>query len=188
MSDCFKNNYGQDGIIRPKPVRTKFCFGPTGPTGPSGVQGPTGPTGPTGPVSTNSFGRKYDNSTNDITLEANVAKTIPLSSVGPNLRVSTDDNDSLTIVEAGNYKIDFFFAGSTNANANITVEVMQNQASIGSTTIIKDTTANTDIDFIGSSINSFAVGDKISLSIESTSQVTVSPASGTSAYLNINKL
>ena len=80
------------------------------------------------------------------------------------------------------------FAGSTNTNANVTVEVKQNDTPIGSTSIIKDTTANNDIDFIGSSINTFAQGDKISLSIESTTAVTVSPTSGTNAYLNIFKL
>ena len=36
--------------------------------------------------------------------------------------------------------------------------------------------------------NSFAIGDEIGLSIESTSQIIVSPSSGTNAYLNIYKL
>ena len=181
-------------------------MGPTGPMGPTGVagpqgaqgiqgltgeQGPTGPTGPTGPAGTSSvavFGRKYDNSTNTINLEANISQEIPLGSTGPSSGITTGTQNALTITENGTYKVDYYFSGSTNTNANVTVEINQNTTPIGSSTIIKDTTANEEVDFIGSSINSFAIGDKIGLSIESTSQITVSPSSGTSAYLNIYKL
>ena len=158
------------------------------PTGPAGVTGPTGPTGPSGEVAARAFGIKYDTAANNITLEANVAQTIPLGSTGPNSGITTETQNALTINEAGTYKVDYLFAGSTNINANVTVEVKQNDTPIGSTSIIKDTTANNDIDFIGSSINTFAQGDKISLSIESTTAVTVSPTSGTNAYLNIFKI
>ena len=182
------------------PQGPQGTIGPTGPTGPKGdqgsqgiqgtigPQGPQGPTGPTGPAPASIFGRKYDNSTNNINLQENVAQTIPLASNGPNSGIGVDTDNALTINESGTYKVDYFFSGSTSQNANITVEINQNQTSIGSTTIIKDTTANVDTDFIGSSINSFATGDKITLTIESTSTVTVSPTTGTSAYLNIYKI
>ena len=125
---------------------------------------------------------------NNINLQENVAQTIPLASNGPNSGIGVDTANALTINESGTYKVDYYFSGSTSQNANITVEINQNQTSIGSTTIIKDTTANVDTDFIGSSINSFAAGDKITLTIESTSTVTVTPTTGTSAYLNIYKI
>lgn len=63
--------------------------GPTGVAGPQGVQGIqglTGEQGPTGPAGTSSvavFGRKYDNSTNTINLEANISQETPLGSTGP---------------------------------------------------------------------------------------------------------
>ena len=174
--------------------------GPTGPQGPQGLQGntgatgetgPTGPTGPAGPPGTSAvatFGSKYDNATNNITLEANVSQTIPLGSTGPNSGITTGTQNALTITEAGTYKVDYFFSGSPSTNANVTVEISQNTTPIGSTTIVKDTTTNNDSDFVGSSINSFAAGDNISLSIESTEAVTISPSAGTNAYLNIIKL
>lgn len=189
-----------DFVIPQGPTGPIGLQGPTGPTGPKGdqgsqgiqgtigPQGPQGPTGPTGPAPASIFGRKYDNSTNNINLQENVAQTIPLASNGPNSGIGVDTDNALTINESGTYKVDYFFSGSTSQNANITVEINQNQTSIGSTTIIKDTTANVDTDFIGSSINSFATGDKITLTIESTSTVTVSPTTGTSAYLNIYKI
>ncbi len=182
------------------PQGPQGAIGPTGPKGEPGPQGqqgeqgivgpqgPQGPTGPTGPAAISAFGRKYDNSTNNINLQENVAQTIPLASNGPNSGIGVDTANALTINESGTYKVDYYFSGSTSQNANITVEINQNQTSIGSTTIIKDTTANVDTDFIGSSINSFATGDKITLTIESTSTVTVTPTTGTSAYLNIYKI
>ena len=174
--------------------------GPQGPQGPQGLQGntgatgetgPTGPTGPAGPPGTSAvatFGSKYDNATNNITLEANVSQTIPLGSTGPNSGITTGTQNALTITEAGTYKVDYFFSGSPSTNANVTVEISQNTTPIASTTIVKDTTTNNDSDFVGSSINSFAAGDNISLSIESTEAVTISPSAGTNAYLNIIKL
>lgn len=168
--------------------------GPTGVAGPQGVQGIqglTGEQGPTGPAGISSvavFGRKYDNSTNTINLEANISQETPLGSTGPSSGITTDTQNALTITENGTYKVDYYFSGSTNTNDNVTVEIKQNTTPIDNSTIIKDTTANEEVDFIGSSINSFAIGDKIGLSIESTSQITVSPSSGTSAYLNIYKL
>ena len=182
------------------PQGPQGAIGPTGPKGEpgpqgqqgeqgiTGPQGPQGPTGPTGPAAISAFGRKYDNSINNINLQENVAQTIPLASNGPNSGIGVDTANALTINESGTYKVDYYFSGSTSQNANITVEINQNQTSIGSTTIIKDTTANVDTDFIGSSINSFAAGDKITLTIESTSTVTVTPTTGTSAYLNIYKI
>ena len=175
-------------------------IGPQGPQGPQGLQGntgaagetgPTGPTGPQGPPGTSAvatFGSKYDNATNNITLEANVSQTIPLGSTGPNSGITTGTQNALTITEAGTYKVDYFFSGSPSTNANVTVEINQNTTPIGSTAIVKDTTTNNDSDFVGSSINSFAAGDNISLSIESTEAVTISPSAGTNAYLNIIKL
>lgn len=71
---------------------------------------------------------------------------------------------------------------------DVTVSVRQNATSIGSTTISKSVTANVDSDFVGSTINSFSEGDQIGLAIESTVATTISPASDTSAYLNIVKI
>ena len=174
--------------------------GPTGPTGPqgpqgvagpSGAQGPTGPTGPTGPaaeIPTNTYGRKYDTTENTITLEQNISQDIPLGSNGPSNGITLETQNKLTIPTTGIYKVDYYFSGSTSTAADVTVNVKQNSTPIGSTTINKSLTANVDTDFVGSTINSFTAGDKIGLSIESTAAATISPASDTSAYLNIIKI
>lgn len=167
------------------------AIGPQGVAGPQGLQGQQGPTGPTGPAAasaTNTYGRKYDTTENNITLEQNIAQEIPLGSNGPSNGITLETQNKLTIPTTGIYKVDYYFSGSSSANADITVSVKQNDTSIGSTTISKNVTANVDADFVGSTINSFTANDKIGLAIESNTAATVSPASDTSAYLNIIRL
>ena len=165
--------------------------GPQGISGPSGAQGPTGPTGPAGPaavIPTNTYGRKYDTTENTITLEQNIAQDIPLGSNGPSNGITLETQNKLTIPTTGIYKVDYYFSGSASTNAEVTVNVKQDSTPIGSTTISKNLTTNVDADFVGSTINSFTAGEKIGLAIESTTAATISPASGTSAYLNIIKI
>ena len=153
--------------------------GPTGPAGPQGQQGvqglagPAGPQGPTGPAAvspTNTYGRKYDTTENNITLEANIAQDIPLGSNGPSNGITLNTQNKLTIPTDGTYKVDYYFSGSASTNTDITIHVKQKETPIGST------------------INAFNAGDEIGLTIEATDAATISPASDTSAYLNIVKI
>ena len=174
--------------------------GPTGPTGPQGIQGltgntgpqgETGPTGPAGPsavIPTNTYGRKYDTTQTPITLQANVSQDVPLGSNGPSNGITLETQNKLTIPTNGTYKIDYYFSGSASANTDVTLSVEQNETTISNTTIGKNLTANTDTDFIGSTINNLNANDQIGLTIESTNAATISPSSDTSAYLNIVKI
>ena len=168
--------------------------GPTGPTGPQGlqglqgIQGPTGPTGPAGPTAIETYGRKYNTSTDNISLETNIAQNIPLGNNGPTNKITTATQNTLTIAENGVYLVEYGFSGSSSTNATLTVEVKQNANAIGSTSIVKTVTANNNTDFNSSTINSFAVGDEIGLSINSSTTATITPANGTNAYLNIVRI
>ena len=162
---------GETGPIGPQGI--PGTEGPTGPTGPQGlqglqgIQGPTGPTGPagpqglqgiqgpTGPTAIETYGRKYNTSTDNISLETNIAQNIPLGNNGPTNKITT---------------------------------ATQNTNAIGSTSIVKTVTANNNTDFNSSTINSFAVGDEIGLSIKSSTAATITPANGTNAYLNIVRI
>lgn len=171
--------------------------GPTGPTGPQGLQGlqgiqgptgPTGPTGPAGPTAIETYGRKYNTSTDNISLETNVAQNIPLGNNGPTNNITTATQNTLTITENGVYLVEYGFSGSSSTNATLTVEVNQNANAISGTSIVKTVTANNNTDFNSSTINSFAVGDEIGLSINSSTAATITPANGTNAYLNIVRI
>ncbi|MEI3251353.1 MAG: hypothetical protein V8R79_00885 [Candidatus Gastranaerophilaceae bacterium] len=171
--------------------------GPTGPTGPQGLQGlqgiqgptgPTGPTGPAGPTAIETYGRKYNTSTDNISLETNIAQNIPLGNNGPANNITTATQNTLTITENGVYLVEYGFSGSSSTNATLTVEVNQNANAISGTSIVKTVTANNNTDFNSSTINSFSVGDEIGLSIKSSTTATITPANGTNAYLNIVRI
>ena len=168
--------------------------GPTGPTGPQGlqglqgIQGPTGPAGPAGPTAIETYGRKYNTSTDNISLETNIAQNIPLGNNGPTNNITTATQNTLTITENGVYLVEYGFSGSSSTNATLTVEVNQNANAISGTSIVKTVTANNNTDFNSSTINSFAVGDEIGLSIKSSTTATITPANGTNAYLNIVRI
>ena len=165
--------------------------GPIGPQGIPGIEGPTGPTGPTGPAgptAIETYGRKYNTSTDNISLETNIAQNIPLGNNGPTNNITTATQNTLTITENGVYLVEYGFSGSSSTNATLTVEVNQNANAIGGTSIVKTVTANNNTDFNSSTINSFAVGDEIGLSINSSTAATITPANGTNAYLNIVRI
>lgn len=165
--------------------------GPIGPQGIPGIQGPTGPTGPTGPAgptAIETYGRKYNTSTDNISLETNIAQNIPLGNNGPTNNITTATLNTLTITENGVYLVEYGFSGSSSTNATLTVEVNQNANAISGTSIVKTVTANNNTDFNSSTINSFAVGDEIGLSINSSTTATITPANGTNAYLNIVRI
>ena len=160
----------------------------TGPQGLQGLQGIQGPTGPTGPTAIETYGRKYNTSTDNISLETNIAQNIPLGNNGPTNNITTATQNTLTITENGVYLVEYGFSGSSSTNATLTVEVNQNANAIGGTSIVKTVTANNNTDFNSSTINSFAVGDEIGLSIKSSTTATITPANGTNAYLNIVRI
>ena len=149
---------------------------------------PRGETGPAGPTAIETYVRKYNTSTDNISLETNIAQNIPLGNNGPTNKITTATQNTLTIVENGVYLVEYGFSGSSSTNATLTVEVKQNANAIDSTSIVKTVTANNNADFNSSTINSFAVGDEIGLSIKSSTAATITPANGTNAYLNIVRI
>ncbi len=176
---------GPQGIAGPQ--GTQGAVGPMGPPGPQGEQGIAGPAGPTGPT-LSTYGRKYNDTTTAISLEANISQEVPLGKAGPVENITTATQNKLTITQNGVYLIEYFFSGSTSANGNITVGVKQNNNTIGSSTITKSVTQGTNTDFSGSTINSLSANDEIGLSIESTVVANITPSTGTNAYLNITRL
>lgn len=204
MNDCRDEEILQ--MIRKNKSNCRSCFGPTGPTGPTGstgaqgVQGaqgiqgeigptgPTGPTGPAGPTGVAIYGRRYNTSTTPITLTQNVASDLTFSDNGPISGIGTDTQNALTILTEGMYRIDYFFSGTSDSATTISIDVTQNNASIGSTEIQKAVTANESFTLSGSTINSLPENSVMKLQIEATSGATITPTANTNAYLNITKL
>lgn len=161
---------------------------PRGATGPAGPVGPAGPQGPTGISTTNTYGRKYDTTETPITLVQNVASDVPLRTNGPANLITQGTTNKLTIPATGIYKIDYYFSGSSNAAIELTLNVKQNDNSLDSTTISKNVTQNQNTDFTGSTILNLTENDQIGLALQATDAATITPESGTSAYINIVRI
>lgn len=72
--------------------------------------------------------------------------------------------------------------------ATVILEVLENGTPISNTSIHKEIEANVDQSFNGSAIVSLNANDLISLGLDSTETIEVSPADGINAYLNIVRL
>ncbi len=155
---------------------------------PRGATGPAGPVGPAGVSTTNTYGRIYDTSETPITLVANVSSDVPLKTNGPANLITLTTANKLTIPTTGTYKVDYYFSGSSNASTEITLNVKQNDNPVDSTTISKSVTQNQNTDFVGSTILSLTANDQIGLALQATDAATLTPESGTSAYLNIFRI
>ena len=169
-------------------------IGPTGPTGPKGDTGATGPQGeegPAGPPGTSvesTYGSKYSSASETINITANTSQIVPLASSAPMRGITGATANTLTIPATGVYKIDYYFQGSSNMQETVILEVLENGTPISNTSIHKEIEANVDQSFNGSAIVSLNANDLISLGLDSTETIEVSPADGINAYLNIVRL
>lgn len=165
--------------------------GPAGATGQTGPQGPIGPAGPAGPPGTSvesTYGSKYSSASETINITANTSQIVPLASSAPMRGITGATANALTIPATGVYKIDYYFQGSSNIQETVILEVLENGTPISNTSIHKEIEANVDQSFNGSAIVSLNANDLISLGLDSTETIEVSPADGINAYLNIVRL
>lgn len=162
--------------------------GPTGAQGPQGETGATGEQGPAGEVATNEYGYKYDTTNDSITLTANTVTTVPLAQTGPLNVITGSTENALTIGSTGTYKIDYFFNGISNIEGNITLSVYNNSNLLTGSTLTLNLETTDERNISGSIIASLSESDVITLGIESTTEIEVTPSSNTNAYLSIVKL
>lgn len=162
--------------------------GPTGAQGPQGETGATGEQGPAGEVATNEYGYKYDTTNDVITLTANTVTTVPLAQTGPLNVITGSTENALTIGSTGTYKIDYFFNGISNIEGNITLSVYNNSSLLTGSTLTLNLETTDERNISGSIIASLSESDVITLGIESTTEIEVTPSSNTNAYLSIVKL
>lgn len=162
--------------------------GPTGAQGPQGETGATGEQGPAGEVATNEYGYKYDTTNDSITLTANTVTTVPLAQTGPLNVITGSTENALTIGSTGTYKIDYFFNGISNIEGNITLSVYNNGNLLTGSTLTLNLETTDERNISGSIIASLSESDVITLGIESTTEIEVTPSSNTNAYLSIVKL
>lgn len=169
--------------------------GPTGPTGPTGLTGVTGPTGltgatgPTGPTAgLNAYGGKYNNTTQTINLAIGTQSQIPLPVSMPNLNVTYNPANSITVSQAGTYEINYFSNLSAAIATTLTMAIRNNGTNINSTVISRTLSVGVSSIYSGSVIVTLAAGDVIDMAISALLAVGVTLGSGVNATLTLKRI
>ena len=148
--------------------------GSTGPTGPQGIQGPTGPTGPTGPSETidTAYGGLYNSSTQLVSFSAvNTYVRLNLNTALPSSNV-TAANNTITIIEAGDYEINYNILANVNRASTLVSAVRRNGVAISNTSgaytlsIDSATGISHDARLSASTIVTLQAGDVLDLALQ----------------------
>ena len=169
---------GSTGPIGPQgiqgPTGPTGVTGSTGPTGPQGIQGPTGPTGPTGPSETidTAYGGLYNSSTQLVSFSAvNTYVRLNLNTALPSSNV-TAANNTITIIEAGDYEINYNILANVNRASTLVSAVRRNGVAISNTsgayTLSIDSTTGISHDarLSASTIVTLQAGDVLDLALQ----------------------
>ncbi len=177
------------------PTGPQGLIGATGPTGPQGLAGTTGPTGPqglagaTGPANgLNTYGGKYNNTSNTITLGIGTQSQVPLPVSMPNLNTTYTPTNSITVSQAGTYEINFYTNVSVALGTTLTMAVRQNGTNIPSTVISRALSVGTSSIYSGSVIVNLNANDVIDMAVSALIAVGVTLGSGTNATLTVKKI
>ena len=139
---------------------------------PQGQQGATGAIGPQGPagVVSSAYGGLFNNAVQTITT-TDTTTTVEFANQMPNLDVTYGTN-SITVANAGTYKVDYTLAGTSGTNTSTTVAVQNNGANVAGTTSTRQIGDNPVV-FTNSSIVNLSAGDVLTLGITSTVPATI---------------
>ena len=164
--------------------------GPQGIQGLPGVAGATGPTGPTGPAGISgtglsAYGGKYNATTQPISLIANVPTTIALPTTMPNENVNYGTINSVTIIEAGDYEVNYSANVTSTNSATISLNVRENGVPIDSAMITNIFSDGENRIYSGSIIRGFATGEILDIVITPNEAAT---GSVNNAALSVKKL
>lgn len=149
-------------------------------------QGPTGPTGPSNGLS--AYGGKYNATSSTINLGIGTQTQLPLANSMPNLNTTYTQANSITVIQAGIYEINFYMIASAALATTLTFAVRANGTNIPATVLSRALSVGTNTVYSGSVITSLAAGTIIDMAISALLAVGVTLGSGTNAILTIKKI
>ena len=170
--------------------------GLVGPTGPQGIQGLTGPTGATvatgatGPAGESvaglsAYGGKYNATQQTISLTASTPVNVELPTSMPSADVTYAPANSITIVEPGDYEINYLTNLTSTNSGTVELAVRNNSNNIASATLTNRFSDGENAIYSGSTIVTLATGDVIDMVVTSNEAVT---GSINDATLSVKKL
>lgn len=147
---------------------------------------PQGPTGPS--FGLNAYGGRYNNTSSNISLGIGTQSQVPLSVTMPNQNVNYLTTNSITVIQAGTYEINFFSNISVALGTTVTLAVRANGSNIPSTVISRTLSVGTSSIYSGSVIVTLAAGSIIDMALSALLAVGVTLGSGVNSTLTVKKL
>lgn len=179
--------------------------GPTGPTGPTGATGATGATGPTGPTGpTGATGSDGTDGENGLAAYGGLSNTTaPVAAVQPSAvstvqiqlpdgmsssNVSYTPANSLTVINPGDYEINFWVDLVDVCARMVTIAIRRNGVNIPNATITRNIRSGMNTVFSGSIILALAAGDVIDMTLTLSSEDGNNFVNDVNASLTIKKI
>ncbi len=155
---------------------------------PKGDKGDTGPQGSVGTAILDSYASLYEDNGNSYMLVANTPNQVELSKNSQIKNMDISFTNTVKVLNAGIYKIDYFFSSVASAQSDISIELRKENITINGTKITKKVNNQEYVWFNGSIIVSLNKDEKIDLAVSSTTNVILTPDEDTVSYLNIIKI
>ena len=155
---------------------------------PKGDKGDMGPQGLVGTAILDSYASLYEDNGNSYMLVANTPNQVELSKNSQIKNMDISFTNAVKVLNAGIYKIDYFFSSVASAQSDISIELRKENITINGTKITKKVNNQEYVWFNGSIIVSLNKDEKIDLAVSSTTNVTLTPDEDTVSYLNIIKI
>ena len=158
----------------------------TGPTGPQGLVGATGPTGPTAGL--NAYGGRYSDTAQTLNLTIGSQVQIPLATTLPNLNTTYATANSIIVIQAGAYEINYFSNMTAAIATTVTMAVRNNGANIPSTVISRALSVGVSSIYSGSTIVTLTAGSVIDMAMSALLAVGISLSNGVNATLTVKRI
>lgn len=147
------------------------------------------PQGPTGPAAgLNAYGGKFSNTAQTLNLGIGTQTQIALPNNLPSLNTTYTPANSITVIQAGTYEINYFSNVSAAIGTTVTQAVRVNGTNIPSTEISRVLAVGVGSTYTGSTIVTLAAGDVIDMAVSALLAVGLTLGNGVNATLSIKKI
>ncbi len=147
------------------------------------------PQGPTGPAAgLNAYGGKFSNTAQTLNLGIGTQTQIALPNNLPSLNTTYTPANSITVIQAGTYEINYFSNVSVALGTTLTQAIRVNGTNIPSTVISRTLSVGASTIYSGSTIVTLTAGSVIDMVLSALVAVGVTLGSGVNATLSLKKI
>lgn len=185
----YRGATGADGVTGPTgPTGATGATGADGIAGPTGATGATGPIGPTGIADLNAYGGLYSTTPQTLNLTVGGTTQLPITTQMPLKNVTNAPANSLTVVNAGVYEINYYSNVSAALGTTVTLAVRRNGTAIPQATISRVLSVGVGSLYSGSFLIRLNAGDVIDMAISALLAVGVTLGGGVNTTLTVKQI